>query len=98
MEQQKRIPDFPSGEEAGRWYTENQEALNELAGAALASGKAKRRSQVIRERAEEDSVTVPITIRLSMLDVEKARKQARQKGLRYQTYIKMLLHEALGHS
>ena len=36
-----------------------------------------------------------ITIRLGNDELALARQQAEAKGLRYQTYIKMLLHEAL---
>ena len=36
-----------------------------------------------------------VTIRLSLADLERARKQAERRGLRYQTYVKMLLHQAL---
>lgn len=38
----------------------------------------------------------PVTIRLDVNDIERAEQQAKAKGLKYQTYIKMLLHEALG--
>ena len=40
-------------------------------------------------------VTQPVTIRLSAPDVAMARRLSKDKGLPYQTYIKMLLHEAL---
>jgi predicted DNA binding CopG/RHH family protein len=36
-----------------------------------------------------------VTIRLSNSEIALARKQAEAKGLKYQTYMKMLLHEAL---
>ena len=36
-----------------------------------------------------------ITLRVAVRDVEDARELAERKGLPYQTYIKMLLHEAL---
>ena len=36
-----------------------------------------------------------ITIRLSLEDLSKARQLAQRRGLRYQTYVKMLLHQAL---
>lgn len=36
-----------------------------------------------------------ITIRLGNDELALARRQADAKGLKYQTYIKMLLHEAL---
>jgi predicted DNA binding CopG/RHH family protein len=37
-----------------------------------------------------------ISLRLPERDLERARKLAEQKGIGYQTYMKMLLHEALG--
>ncbi|SRR5258706_9564938 len=40
-------------------------------------------------------VTQPVTIRLSAPDIAIARQLSKDKGLPYQTYIKMLLHEAL---
>ena len=36
-----------------------------------------------------------ITLRVAAKDVELARKLAEEKGLPYQTLIKMLLHQAL---
>lgn len=36
-----------------------------------------------------------VTIRLGNSEIARAKQQAEAKGLRYQTYIKMLLHEAL---
>jgi predicted DNA binding CopG/RHH family protein len=39
-----------------------------------------------------------ITIRLANDELARARRQAEAKGLKYQTYIKMLLHEALARN
>ena len=39
-----------------------------------------------------------ITIRLGNDELALARRQAEAKGLKYQTYIKMLLHEALARN
>jgi len=36
-----------------------------------------------------------VTFRMSNSALELARQQAEAKGLKYQTYIKMLLHQAL---
>ena len=36
-----------------------------------------------------------VTIRIPEADLGLARKQAAEKGLPYQTYIKSVLHEAL---
>ena len=39
-----------------------------------------------------------VTIRLDNNEIARAKQQAQAKGLRYQTYIKMLLHEALARN
>jgi predicted DNA binding CopG/RHH family protein len=39
-----------------------------------------------------------ITIRLNNSEIALAKRQAEAKGLKYQTYIKMLLHEALARN
>jgi len=41
------------------------------------------------------SLTPTTTIRLDPDDIAKARVQAAERGLRYQTYLKMIIHEAL---
>ena len=82
-------PDFKDESEEARWWAENQNAvLNEFKGAAkdgtLGRGTLARRGN-----------TPAVTIRLDPTDVELARTQAEVRGLRYQTYIKMVLHQAL---
>jgi predicted DNA binding CopG/RHH family protein len=39
--------------------------------------------------------TPTTTIRLDPSDIVKARAAAAKRGLRYQTYLKMIIHEAL---
>lgn len=39
--------------------------------------------------------TPAVSIRIAPGDLSRARAHAARKGLRYQTYLKMLLHEAL---
>ena len=43
----------------------------------------------------EPKPTPTTTIRLDPDDIAKARVQAAARGLRYQTYLKMIIHEAL---
>jgi predicted DNA binding CopG/RHH family protein len=60
-------------------------------------------SEVFRDRAainrKAQMMLAPgsrqVTIRLGNEELALARRQAEAKGLKYQTYIKMLLHEAL---
>jgi predicted DNA binding CopG/RHH family protein len=44
---------------------------------------------------KQRGVTPPTTIRLAPEDISRARTLAERRGLRYQTYIKMLIHEGL---
>ena len=45
--------------------------------------------------AHTPAPTPTTTIRLDPDDIAKARVQAAERGLRYQTYLKMIIHEAL---
>jgi predicted DNA binding CopG/RHH family protein len=56
----------------------------------LRSGSA---ATLARESAT--GITPTTTIRLDPEDISRARTLAAKRGLRYQTYLKMLLHEAL---
>jgi len=64
---------------------------------AKAAGTLRRGSvaQLARQRATAAGPSPTITIRIAETDLDRARALAAKKGLRYQTYLKMLLHEAL---
>ena len=63
--------------------------------AAFAAKAYKNRSELNRKAREVLTGSRPITIRLNNQEIAIAKPRAETKGLRYQTYIKMLLHEAL---
>jgi predicted DNA binding CopG/RHH family protein len=67
--------------------------------AAYASKAYKNRAAINREAqgviTAATQASRPLTIRLNVGQIELAKKQAEAKGLKYQTYIKMLLHQAL---
>lgn len=66
--------------------------------AALKSGEAQvLKKQKLRQRIAASKTTPAkvVSLRISEADLTLARKQAEQKGLPYQTYIKSLLHETL---
>jgi len=78
------IPKFRSEAEEADWWDAHPQVATEIMKRAIKSGKAKR--------------AVPlktVTMRLPVPDIKSAQDLAQQKGLPYQTYIKMLLHEAL---
>jgi len=78
------IPKFRTEAEEAKWWDSHPEVATEIMRRAIRSGRARR--------------AVPlktVTIRLPVPDLKAARDLAHHKGLPYQTYIKMLLHEAL---
>lgn len=89
MKEELKKLNFRSEAEEADWWDKNQDALAgefERAAAAgtLSHGTAARKGN-----------TPTTTIRLDPNDVAKARIQAERRGLRYQTYLKMLIHDAL---
>lgn len=79
-----KIPRFRTEAEEAAWWDKHPDVATELMKRALKAGKARR--------------PVPlktVTMRLPVPDIKAAQDLAERKGLRYQTYIKMLLHEAL---
>jgi predicted DNA binding CopG/RHH family protein len=71
----------------------------DTAEAVFARQAYKDRARINR-KAQEIMAAMPtgsrqITIRMNNSEIELAKRQAEAKGLKYQTYIKMLLHEAL---
>ena len=87
---EKRIsPKFESEAEEAKWWFDNREELDKDFAQAFAEGRLQRRTQ-------PRTAAVPTTtIRLDPADIEMARAQAEKKGLKYQTYLKMVIHEAL---
>jgi predicted DNA binding CopG/RHH family protein len=83
------IPKFESEAEEAKWWFDNREELDKDFAQAFAEGR-------LRRRTEPRVPALPTTtIRLDPVDIELARKLAEKRGLKYQTYLKMLLHEAL---
>jgi predicted DNA binding CopG/RHH family protein len=88
-------PKFATEKEEAEWWDANPEYI--LQQFELGKREGKLTHGTAARRLGLNS-TVSTTIRLSEDDLAKARKQAEKKGLRYQTYLKMLLHEALAHA
>ena len=78
------IPKFRTEAEEAEWWDTHPQTATEIMKRALKSG-AMRRTAPLKT----------ITMRLPVPDIKTARDLAHEKGLPYQTYIKMLLHEAL---
>jgi len=87
------VPKFATEAEEAKWWDEHMRAVGENLIAAMKSGTAHRGGprRVLQERRESRN----ITIRMPLTDLQAAREMAQKKGLPYQTYMKMLLHQAL---
>jgi predicted DNA binding CopG/RHH family protein len=90
----KKQPRFKTEAEEAEWWAKNQEYIADRFEEARASGKVGQGTvgRLTRERA---GASPTITIRLPESDLARARTLAAENGLRYQTYLKMLLHQAL---
>jgi|SRR5581483_7633160 len=90
----KKQTRFKSEKDEAKWWSENQALIAERFQQAKATGKLGK-GTVARMAQKRAGASPTITIRLPESDLARARELAEQKGLRYQTYLKMLLHEAL---
>lgn len=84
-----KVPAFANEAEEASWWASQEGRIADEFEQAAAQGELGRGTAVRR------AALPTTTIRLDPKDIELARVQAERKGLRYQTYLKMLLHEAL---
>src|SRR6267154_1655485 len=93
----KKQPRFKTETQEAEWWAKNQNLIADRFEQAKATGKLGKGTvaRVVREQASQAGASPTITIRLAEHDLARARAFAAEKGLRYQTYLKMLLHQAL---
>lgn len=89
------MPRFTSEREEADWWFNNPDFILQEFKRAKAEGRLGH-GTVARRMAEIKPAAKSTTIRLDPADLSLAKAQAEKKGLRYQTYLKMLIHEALG--
>ena len=97
----KRLAETRTELEEARWFEQNQGRLLrmfekvEKEGSLRIGGKSvgitlsKRSGFLLKPRTQK------VMLRIATEDLERARLQAAQKGIGYQTYMKSLLHQAL---
>jgi predicted DNA binding CopG/RHH family protein len=91
---EQRIPKFESEEEEAKWWFDHREETSQWMEDALRDGTTLKLGDVLRKRAATGA-TPTVSIRIDPSDIARARIFAERRGLRYQTYLKMVLHEAL---
>jgi predicted DNA binding CopG/RHH family protein len=89
MLEELRDMTFANEAEEAAWWESHEDELADEFEKATAEGRVG--IGTVAKRAALPSTT----IRLDPDDIAKARVQAAERGLRYQTYLKMIIHEAL---
>ena len=89
MPDEFKVPKFKNESEEAQWWDSQGKNLTQAFQRAAAQGHLGRGT------AKRKGATPTTTIRLEQEDIARARVQAERKGLRYQTYLKMLLRETL---
>ena len=99
MNKNKRIvPAFATEAEEAEWWYKNRNIHGKQLLAAVKSGEAQilTKEKLLERIAASKKKPAPVVaLRIPATDLALARKQAEEKGLPYQTYIKSLLHETL---
>jgi predicted DNA binding CopG/RHH family protein len=84
-----------------RWFEENQDRLLSLFEEAAKKGTLRVGSRSVGITLSTKIESAPkrpsrkVMLRIPADDLDRARRQALNKGLGYQTYIKLLLREGL---
>jgi predicted DNA binding CopG/RHH family protein len=89
MTQTLKTPDFKNEKEEAEWYDTHQDDL--LAQFELAAKDGTLSRSTLARRSQ----TAATSIRLDTADIELAKNIAEKRGLRYQTYLKMIIHQHL---
>jgi predicted DNA binding CopG/RHH family protein len=85
------IPKFSSEAKEAAWWDAHRSEIE----AEIRQRMKQKRPLTLGNLLRGAKPSQPVTLRIPKEDLEKARRLAAQKGLGYQTYIKMLLREAL---
>ena len=88
------IPSFQNEGEEAAWWEKHRAAVETELRASMRAGKTIPFGDILAQAKKKKDLQ-PITIRLASDDIATARQLADRKGVGYQTYIKLLLHETL---
>jgi predicted DNA binding CopG/RHH family protein len=90
------IPRFTSRRAEAEWFDKNRKKLEADMSRRLATRDTTTLARALAQSAGKEKAKLkPVTIRMLPDDLETLRRVAAEKGLPYQTYIKVLLREAL---
>ena len=85
------IPRFSNEAEEAAWWDAHRSEIE----AEIRQRMKQKRPRTLDSLLQGEKPSQPVTLRIATKDLETARRLAARKGVGYQTYIKMLLREAL---
>lgn len=85
------IPSFSSEAEEAAWWDRHRSEIE----AQIRQRVRQKKPLTLHQLLQGEKPSQPVTLRIAKEDLEMARRLAARKGLGYQTYIKMVLREAL---
>jgi hypothetical protein len=85
----KELPAFKSEAEEAQWWYDNREAHAEEFVRAIDEGRVTRGAMAARGLIRTPS------IQIDPEDLSRAKTLAEKKGILYQTYLRVLIHDAL---
>src|SRR5580658_10977303 len=90
------IPKFESQQAEAEWFDRHRKPLSVNMRRRLKAGEGKTLAEALAQSAAKEKVRLkPVTIRMLPDDLALVRRLAFEKGLPYQTYVKVLLRDAL---
>ena len=92
------IPKFPTERAEAEWFDKNRGRVEADMARRLKAGDTITLADALKaSAAREKAARKSLTLRMRPQDLNTARHLAAEKGLPYQTYVKLLLQEALEH-
>jgi predicted DNA binding CopG/RHH family protein len=88
------IPAFRNEKEEALWWEKHRAKVEVHLRSANREKKTLTLGAVLAKSQNKPTLR-PVTLRLPADDIATARQLAEDRGLGYQTYIKLLLHDAL---
>jgi len=89
------VPKFASETEEAEWWYENRHLVQQEFTAASAEHRLGRGTLKRRMEETQQNLRVETIIQLDEEDAIKARAAAERRGMQFNSFVKMLVHNAL---
>lgn len=95
MSESRPLPKFESEAEEARWYADHREELQDYFGEPLPPNPMPLAERLGLTANKRKAATQHVPLRIALEDLDRAKALAARKGMPYQTFLKVLIHEGL---